>query len=142
MTLLACEHLTRKFKDQVILNDVSFTIVQNERIALVGKNGIGKTTLLEILAGKQEAETGTVNRPRACIIDYIEQEKTDYLDMSLFEFVAESRADLLAMRGDIQQIEHYLEDNPGDADQLARLGDLQHRFETDGGFDFENEIAS
>lgn len=82
MTLLAAEKISKKFKDQVIVEQLSFTIQEGERIALVGKNGIGKTTLLEILADKQRPDSGTITRSRACLIDYVEQEKSDYLDMS------------------------------------------------------------
>ena len=95
MTLLTAENLCKRHKDQIILEQVSFTIRSGERIALVGKNGIGKTTLLEIMAGKQSADSGTVSRPRDCVIDYIEQEKSDYLDMTLFDFVADARAELI-----------------------------------------------
>ena len=52
MTLLAVEKISKKFKDQIILESVSFTINSNEIIGLVGKNGIGKTTLLEISSRK------------------------------------------------------------------------------------------
>jgi len=140
MTLLAVEKISKKFKDQVILEAVSFSINSNEIIGLVGKNGIGKTTLLEILAGKQEIDSGVINRSRNCVVDYIEQEKSDYLDQTLFEFVAGAREDLFSMREEIRNLEHYLADNPLDRENLNRLGVLQHLFETEGGFDIENEI--
>jgi len=140
MTLLAVEKISKKFNDQVILEQVSFTLRQHESIALVGRNGVGKTTLLEILAGKQEIDSGEINRSRACLIDYVEQEKTEYLDLTLFEFVADARRDLLSMRREIREMEEQLARNPNDNDSLTRLGALQYRFEQDGGFEFENEI--
>lgn len=140
MTLLAVEKISKKFKDQVILDEVSFTIQSHEIIGLVGKNGIGKTTLLEIIAGKQAFDNGLITRARHCRVDYIEQEKSDYLDMNLFQFVAGAREDLFAMREEIRNLEHYLEDNPHDRENLERLGNLQHNFEVEGGFDIENEI--
>jgi len=141
MTLLAAERISKKFKDQVIVEQLSFTIQEGERIALVGKNGIGKTTLLEILADKQRPDSGTITRSRACLVDYVEQEKTEYLDMSLFDFVAEARADLLEMHNKIRELEHFLEEHPGDEDQLRRLGELQQAFEQQDGFNFDNEIT-
>ena len=140
MTLLAAEKISKRFKDQILLDNVSFTIKTGERLGLVGKNGIGKTTLLEILAGKQELDSGLITRARNCRVDYIEQEKTSYLDRTLFEFVAGAREDLFEMRREIKQIEHYLHDNPSDAENLNRLGSLQQKFELEGGFDIENEI--
>lgn len=141
MTLLAAERISKRFKDQVIVEDLSFTIQEGERIALVGKNGIGKTTLLEILADKQRPDSGAITRSRACLVDYVEQEKTDYLEMSLFDFVADSRADLLEMHRRIQELEHHLEEQPGDEDSLRRLGELQQAFEQQDGFNFDNEIT-
>jgi ATP-binding cassette subfamily F protein 3 len=141
MTLLAAEQISKRFKDQIILEKVSFTIFAGDRIALVGKNGIGKTTLLEILAGLQEPDSGSITRSRACQIDYVEQEKTDYLDMTLFEFAADARRDLIAMHQRITELEHALEINPHDSDKLHELGHLQQVFERDGGFDFEHEVG-
>ena len=126
MTVLTAENLCKKFRDQIVLEQVSFTLRSGERIALVGKNGIGKTTLLEIITGKQSVDSGTVTRTKECRIDYIEQEKSDYLDMTAFDFVADARADLIRMRREIVQIEHYLEENPTGSAELVRLGDLQH----------------
>jgi ATP-binding cassette subfamily F protein 3 len=141
MTLLAAEQIFKKFKDQIILDAVSFTIFAGDRIALVGKNGIGKTTLLEILAGIQEPDKGSITRSRACQIDYVEQEKTEYFEMTLFEFVADARRDLIAMRQRITELEHALEINPRDNEKLHELGHLQQVFERDGGFDFEHEVG-
>ncbi len=141
MTLLSAENISKRFSDQHILKEVSFTIGDNDRIALVGKNGIGKTTLLELLAGKQDPDGGRITRAKRCIIDYVEQEKTEYLDMPLFEFVADARRDLLVMRQRIRDIEEQLVHSPSDEAALIKLGELQHDFEQRGGFDFENEIG-
>jgi ATP-binding cassette subfamily F protein 3 len=140
MTLLTAERITKRFKDQLILEDVSFSLQDDDRIGLVGKNGIGKTTLLELLAGKQETDSGAVTRARTSRIDYVEQEKTEYLELALFDFVAAARRDLLDMRAEIHELEHYLEANPHNADSLTRLGTLQHSFESENGNNFENEV--
>ena len=140
MTLLAAEHLYKKFNDQVILEDVSFSIQDTDRIGLVGRNGIGKTTLLELLVGKQEADEGNITRAKVCAIDYIEQEKTQYLDLPLLEFVEGARQDILDMRHEINLLEHYLEENPHDTASVERLGQLQHKFEAENGVLFESEV--
>lgn len=142
MTLLSAERISKKFNDQIIFEQVSFTLQEGERIALVGKNGIGKTTLLEILVGKQHVDSGVISRSRTCKIDYVEQEKSDYHQMSLFEFVADSRSDLVAMRQQITQLEAHLENYAGDTAQLDKLGNLQQEFERQDGFNFENEIKT
>lgn len=142
MTVLTAENLCKKFRDQIVLEQVSFTLRSGERIALVGKNGIGKTTLLEIITGKQSVDSGTVTRAKECRIDYIEQEKSEYLDMTVFDFVADARADLVRMRREIAQIEHYLEENPTSSAELVRLGDLQHDYERLDGFGLDAKVTA
>ncbi len=142
MTLLSAERICKKFDDQVIFNDVSFTLQSGERIGLVGKNGSGKTTLFEIMAGRMETDSGVVTASKACTIDYVEQEKEEYLNLTLFEFVASAREDLLGMRREIALLESELAENPRDDRRVERLGELQNQFEIDGGFSFENEVAA
>ncbi|MCK4574711.1 MAG: ABC-F family ATP-binding cassette domain-containing protein, partial [candidate division Zixibacteria bacterium] len=142
MTLIAADRLSKRFNEQVILDRVSFTIVAGERIGLVGRNGSGKTTLFELIAGLQEVDSGTVTRPKGCYVDYIEQEKSDYHDLTLFEYVASAREDLLQIRRDITRLEAVLAENPEDRNSLTRLGSIQSRFEHEGGFTFENEIKT
>jgi ATP-binding cassette, subfamily F, member 3 len=142
VTLLAAEHLSKKFKDQVLMNRVSFTIGDSDRIGLVGRNGAGKTTLLELLAGKQEPDSGVITRSRACLIDYVEQEKTEYLDQTVHEFVAGARQDLLDMQSEIRRLEQHLADHPHDRESLDNLGTLQHNFEMAHGLLFENEVVT
>lgn len=140
MTLVTAERISQKFNDQVILEDVSFTVKTGDRIGLVGKNGCGKTTLFEIMTGRMELDRGKVHHSRRCVIDYIEQESTQYADLTLFDYVASARDDLAAMRTEIAGLEHHLQIEPEDRECLNRLGELQERFESEGGFNFENDV--
>ena len=132
MTLLTVDNLFKKFNSQIILDGVSFTIQGGDRIALVGKNGIGKTTLLEILAGKRSADSGDITRARTCEIDYVEQEKTEFLDQSLHAFVADARRDLLDLPRDSARSEAMARAVLGRAKTLGfgslYDGDNAHRF--------------
>ncbi len=140
MSLLAGESLSKAFNDQVILDDVSFTIRTEDRIGLVGRNGIGKTTFFELLAGKSELDAGSINRAKNCRIEYIEQEQTEYYDDSLFDFVAAARPELHDLRHKITDLETQLSYAPDDEKALEELGQLQQLFEIEGGFGFEDEI--
>lgn len=140
MTFLTADRISKKFDDQVILNRVSFSIQDNEKIGLVGKNGSGKTTLFEIMAGRMAVDSGRVSQSKSCRIDYVEQDKTEYFDLSLFEFAASAREDLLVMHREIVSLQQRLAADPHDKDGLLRLGQLQSRFEAEGGFGFESEV--
>ncbi len=140
MTLLTAENIAKRFGDQVILDSVSLTINDSDRIGLVGANGTGKTTLCDLLAGYSDPDHGSVSPARSCHIDYIVQDKTDLHDSILFDYVATARQDLLDLRTEIQSLEERLESNPDDQSSLKRLGVLQSQFETGGGFSFESEV--
>lgn len=72
MSLVSADKISKRFSNQVILDGVSFTITIDSRIGVVGKNGIGKTTLFELIAGLIEPDSGTVSHSRSCIIEYVE----------------------------------------------------------------------
>jgi ATP-binding cassette subfamily F protein 3 len=140
VTLLTADKISKRFNDQVIFDHVSFSVQDDEKIGLVGKNGSGKTTLFEIMVGRMEVDSGKLNRSKACRIDYIEQDKTEYFDLPLFEFVASAREDLLKMRREMLSLQQHLATNPLDEGGLSRLGQLQSQFEIEGGFSFESEV--
>ncbi len=140
MSLLSAETISKKFNDQVVFDNVSFTIVAGDRIGLVGRNGIGKTTMFEIMTGHSEVDSGVVTTAKGCVIDYVPQDKTGVLDWALYDFVASARQDLVSMRHRITELEEQLERDPNDRASLEKLGQLQHDFEVAGGFSFESEV--
>ena len=133
MTLLTADSLSKKFADKVILDKISFSINSGERIGLVGKNGTGKTTLFEILMGNISPDAGSLNIAKNCLIEYTEQENVQSKELSLFEFVAGARSDLLNLKKEIEKLEHLVSINPEDKIKLEKLGELHNRFETGGG---------
>lgn len=62
--MLQVNHLQLSYGARLILNDVSFTVAPGEKAGLIGVNGAGKSSLLKIVAGQQEADSGTIARPR------------------------------------------------------------------------------
>ncbi len=76
LTMLSIENITVEFGGFVLLNDISFVINKNERVALVGKNGAGKSTLLKIMAGKQMPTHGSIAYPKDISVGYLPQQMT------------------------------------------------------------------
>ncbi len=140
MTLITAEKISKKFNDQIIVENVSFNIQGHDKIGLVGKNGSGKTTLFEIITSEQDADEGNINKSKSCIIDYAKQEKIDFLEMTLFDFVVASRQDLLQKRLKIEELEQLLVHDSSNKKAIEQLGVLHTEYEHAGGFNFENEI--
>ena len=70
--ILSAQHIKKQFNNKVVLNDVSLSIDSQEKIALIGVNGTGKSTLLKILAGVEDG-TGEIIKNRECKIHYLSQ---------------------------------------------------------------------
>ncbi len=140
MTLLAGENILKRYSDYIIFEELSFSIGDNDRIGLVGPNGIGKTTLFEIMTGNIRPDQGKIVKPKSSLIGYVEQEIIGHDNTILLDFVATAREDILKLKADIDRIAHELEENPESHKTLEKLGNYQHRFETEGGYAFESEI--
>lgn len=83
--MIGINRLSVEFSAKPLFNDISFTINDNDKLALVGKNGAGKTTLLKILAGLQEPSSGSVALPTGITIGYLPQEMKTEDETTLFE---------------------------------------------------------
>ncbi len=73
MSLLVMENLTKSYTGRKIFDDVSFSINEGEKIGVIGINGTGKSTLLKIVAGKEEADGGSIVKRRNLYIRYLPQ---------------------------------------------------------------------
>ncbi len=60
MNLITTEHLTHSYTERKLFDDASFSLNEQEKVGIIGINGTGKSTLLKILAGKEEPDEGTV----------------------------------------------------------------------------------
>jgi ATP-binding cassette subfamily F protein uup len=70
------QHLSKSFGDLLLLDDISFSIAEGQHIGIIAKNGFGKTTLLNILAGKEFNDSGSIIKKRDLRIGYLEQAPT------------------------------------------------------------------
>ena len=71
---LQVDNLTKSFGDLVLFENISFGIAEGQRIGLIAKNGTGKTTLLNILSGKEGYDSGNIVFRRDLRVDYLEQD--------------------------------------------------------------------
>ena len=140
MSLLAATGLSKSFGSEDIFTGISLDIPHGARIAIVGPNGIGKTTLLRILVGGEEASSGSVSRARNAKIGYLPQEA--YLDAAhtLWEECLEAVTDLRARESELARLEAAMSDPDQAEAALERYGKLQHDFERRGGYTYELRI--
>lgn len=142
MTLVAGENLSKKYNDRIILDNVSFSVNSGECIGLVGRNGSGKTTLLDLICNRNDPDSGKVTLSGQCRIDYVMQDKSEFIDSTLVDFVSGARPELSQTRIEIGRVEEYLTSHPNDTQAVDNLGKLQHEFEVSGGYSFDNEVKT
>ncbi|HSL31797.1 MAG TPA: ABC-F family ATP-binding cassette domain-containing protein [Anaerolineales bacterium] len=140
MALITANSLSKSFGAEDLFANVSFSVAKGARLALVGPNGIGKTTLLRILMGQEEPSTGTVTRAKSLRVGYLPQEADFELTGSLWDVCLEPFGELIQMQGELERLETEMSD-PAKRDQaLARYGALQHNFEQRGGYMYQVTI--
>lgn len=73
MNLFTMENITKSYTDRILLDDVGFSINENEKIGVIGVNGMGKSTLLKVVAGMEEADAGKISMGNQVKICYLPQ---------------------------------------------------------------------
>ena len=137
MSLITANSLSKSFGAEDLFANVSFSVVKGARLALVGPNGIGKTTLLRILIGQEEPSSGTVTRTKSLRIGYLPQEADFELTGSLWDVCLEPFADLIRTQEELEKLESEMSDPAKREQALVRYGTLQHTFEQRGGYVYQ-----
>ena len=127
MSILNVEHLTHGFGDRAILDDVSFRLLKGEHIGLVGANGEGKSTFLNIVTGKLMPDEGKVEWAKNVRVGYLDQHSTLIAGMTIESVLKSAFSWLFALEEKMNQICDAL----GEADEsqmdamMEELGVIQ-----------------
>ena len=71
--MISIDNLAVEFSGETLFSDVSFVVNENDKIALMGKNGAGKSTIMKIIAGEKTPTRGNVRAPKEAVIAYLPQ---------------------------------------------------------------------
>ncbi|MGQ1947039.1 ABC-F family ATP-binding cassette domain-containing protein [Geofilum sp. OHC36d9] len=102
--MISVDGLTVEFGGTTLFKNISFAINDNDRIALMGKNGAGKSTMLKILAGVREPSSGRVSAPQGAVIAYLPQHLLTEDRRSVFEEASQAFAHIHQMRDEIEAL--------------------------------------
>src|SRR6476661_1739669 len=138
--------LSKTFGDRVLLDSVSWQIDDRERVGLSGPNGTGKTTLLKMLAGLEEPDSGNVIKPSALTVGYLPQDGLNHTGRTLVEEAGLAFKPLLDMRDEIHSLEERLADDSAaeseHAAMLTRYSELQEDFRRLEGYSIDLKITT
>ncbi len=126
--LLNVEHLRKHFTDEPVLVDVTFQVRTGDKIGLVGPNGCGKTTLLNILAGREESEKGSIEKSGDIMIGYLEQRPETVVGKTVLEEAQDALSHLLELQQEAESLAHRLAESlePAEHNRLAARYDRLH----------------
>jgi len=134
VTLLRLEQLQLAYGTQVLLDRADLTVERGERLALVGRNGTGKSTLLKLVAGDIQPDDGTIWRAPGLKIGVLAQELPESSGMTIFDMVAQG----LPEAGELlSEYQHLINDPDPD---MNRMATLQARLEAIDGWSFHQRI--
>ncbi|MBU3658513.1 MAG: ABC-F family ATP-binding cassette domain-containing protein [Flavobacteriales bacterium] len=106
--MISVDALAVEFSGSVLFSDVSFVINETDKIALMGKNGAGKSTMLKILAGINKPTRGNISAPKDAVIAYLPQHLLMEDNCTVFEETSKAFQSIFAMRDEIEAINHEL----------------------------------
>jgi len=127
--MLTAHHIHKTYAVQSILQDISFSISDNERVGLIGPNGCGKTTLMRILAGIEQPDSGIVSSTRPNLrIGYLAQGMDFHPDQTLEAALNLHSVSQAELETEIISLASALSSNPNDSAIQAKYDTVLHQF--------------
>lgn len=137
--ILACDHLDKYYGDRAILRDASFHVQEKQKYALVGVNGVGKTTLLRILMDEERYDSGNITRSKDATIGYLPQQLGYHSDKSIFEELYQVRSDIIEQEKELNSLAEAIA-NKNDDSLLEKYHRLQTDFELKDGYAYKSRV--
>lgn len=141
--ILSCQNLSKAFNEKPILRDVSFHIEEHDKAAIVGINGVGKTTLLRIIVGELPADSGIVTLKKEASFGYLAQNQNVNSENTIYEELLSVKAPVIAMEKQLREMEEKMHTVNGSElnSLMENYARLNHQFELENGYAYQSEIG-
>ncbi len=143
--MISVDGLTVEFGGTTLFKDISFAINEKDRIALMGKNGAGKSTILKIISGLKKPTRGKVTVPTDAIVAYLPQHLLTTDGRTVFEEASLAFEQMLNMENEIEELNAQLSsrtdyESPEYFDLIERVSTLSESFYSVGEVNYDAEI--
>ena len=142
MIVLSGNDISVSFGGETLFHDVNFRLEENGRAGLVGVNGCGKTTLMHVINGRQEAETGGISKAAGIKLGCMEQHVIRDDNITLYDEVLEIFRPLIDAENELADIAVAIDTGDHSEQTLSRQMQLQERFEREGGLTYKSMTCS
>lgn len=142
MIVLSGNDISVSFGGETLFHDVNFRLEENGRAGLVGVNGCGKTTLMHVINGRQEAETGGISKAAGIKIGCMEQYVICDDNITLYDEVLEIFRPLIDAENELADIAVAIDTGDHSEQTLSRQMQLQERFERESGLTYKSMTCS
>ena len=140
--LLTARNLAKSYGAISVLNDVSFVLNQDDRVGIVGPNGVGKSTLLRMLVGAEELDSGTIAYAPSVEFGYLSQTTPEFYGSTIQDLILESVGNLKQLEERMRQLEAAM--TTASEAQLPELLEeynlVSTKFQDGGGYDLDYKI--
>lgn len=136
---IKAENVTKIYGGTVIFEGLTLEIHDGERVAIVGRNGCGKTTLLKVLANIESPDVGRIIKRKGTSIGYLHQ-IPPYEHVLAIDVLKEAFASILAMQEKMQELEQQMASSEQLDKLLKQYGEIQEQFMILGGYEIEAKI--
>ena len=142
--MLNIHNLSVSFQGEYLFNEVTFRLGEGDRVGLVGKNGAGKSTMLRIISGEQEYDTGQIAMDKEVQIGFLKQDIDFIPGRTVLEESFQAFETIKKLESRLDEINHQLVtrtdyESEGYHDLMVELNDVQHQYEIHGGYNYKGE---
>lgn len=138
--ILNVQQLTKEFSGETLFKPVSFIVRDRDRVAILGPNGTGKSTLIKMILGKEEITSGQIVFNKNATIGYLSQDVIDDPNRTLYEEVLSIFQPLIDEEKRLEELSQELSLNPNDETLLKEYSSRQTSFENNGGYSYHYRI--
>lgn len=140
--ILACRNICKSFGSRELLKNASFHIEEREKAAIVGINGVGKSTLLKIIMKEMDADSGEIIISKGKNIGYLAQHQDLSGKHTIFESLFQVRQELLSIERRMRSLEKEMKYASGKEleEKMSTYANISHDFELKNGYAYKSEV--
>lgn len=138
--LVECSNITKSFQGIPLLKDVTFKVENHDKIAIIGVNGAGKTTVLKIISGEEQYDGGNLFCNKDLSLGYLKQQHDFNLDKTVYEVGLDVFAPLIAIENKLRELEHIMSCDHSEK-ILNEYDRLAHEFQQKDGYSYPSKLT-